>query len=110
MKTKVVLLSIIVILLGTLAISQDRSTGIQPARLEAMRNVGLETSKSGMAAVLPREWGRLISVQKLDGNGYVLFLQNDAGEIYLVRLVQRGDYLYLDSYDQGGVALVIKRS
>ena len=110
MKTKFVLLSIVVILLGTIAISQDRSTGIQPARLDNMRNVGLETSKSGLSAVLPRDWGRLVSVQRIDGNAYVLFLQNDAGESYLVRLVQRGDYLYLDSYDQGGVALVIKRS
>jgi hypothetical protein len=110
MKTKIALLSIIVVLAGTLAISQDRSTAIQPARLEVLRNVGLESSKSGLPAALPHEWGKLVSVQRLEGNGYLLFLQNDAGEIYLVRLIQRGDYLYLDSYDQGGVTLVIKRS
>ncbi len=40
---------------------------------------------------------------------YTLFLQSTSGEIYVVQPLQSGDYLYLDTYDEGGVASVIQR-
>lgn len=83
---------------------------VRPANVEVMRNMGLDAAKSGLPVYLPREWGRLVSVQKSDGAGYFLFLENEDGQIYIVRLNQRGQYLYLDTYDQGGVALVIGRN
>src|SRR5262245_39944867 len=110
-KTRLALVSMLsLFLLVAAASSQDRQAGVQPAKLEAMQNAGLDLSKSGFPATLPREWGRLVSVQKTDNSGYTLFLQNDRDEIYLVRLLQRGQYLFLDTYDQGGVALVIRRT
>src|SRR5215475_7709050 len=108
MKKKLALLPVFIALIGTLAVSQDRSAAVQPAKLEPVRNIGLDQSRSGLQTVLPKEWGRLVDVQRLDGNAYMMFLQNDAGEIYLVRLINQANYLYLDTYDQGGVALVIK--
>jgi hypothetical protein len=48
---------------------------VQP-RLDAMRNVGLDTAKSGFPASLPREWGRLVNVQKIDATNYSMFLEN----------------------------------
>jgi len=74
-----------------------------------MRNQGLNTSRSGFPVLLPREWGRLVSVQKMDATNYSMFLQNDAGEIYIVNLIQRGQYFDLNTYDNGGTALVIRR-
>jgi hypothetical protein len=50
-----------------------------------------------------------VSVQKTDAMDYSMFLQNDAGEIYIVNLIQRGQYFYLTTYDYGVPALVIKR-
>ena len=111
MRLKLVfLLALILTALVPQSSSQNRlDASAQPGRVEAMRNQGLDTSRSGFPVVLPREWGRLISVQKTDAVDYTMFLQNDAGEIYLVNLIQRGKYLYLDTYDNGGTALVIKR-
>jgi hypothetical protein len=74
-----------------------------------MRNQGLDVARSGLPVSLPREWGRLVSVQKIDNTDYSMFLENDAGEIYIVNLIQRGPYFYLNTYDNAGVALVIRR-
>jgi hypothetical protein len=52
--------------------------------------------------------GPPVSIQKTDAVDYAMFLENDAGEIYIVNLIQRGKYFYLNTYDNG-VALVIKR-
>jgi hypothetical protein len=109
-KQMAIILTLLIVLIGTASASQNRSTPVTPAKLEAMRNLGLETSKSGFPVTLPRAWGRLISVQRSDPDAYTLFLENNGGEIFLVRLIQRGNYLYLDTYDQGGVALVIGRN
>lgn len=104
----------LMLLLGFLpfrSVSQDQpKTAVRPAHLEAMRNMGVNTAQSGFPAYLPREWGSLVTVQKTEDANYVLFLQSENGEIYLVRLIQRGEYLYLDTYDRGGVALVIRRN
>jgi len=90
--------------------SQNRAASyVQPHKLEVMRNLELESDKSDFPVALPREWGRLVSIQKLDATDYSLFLENDAGEIYVVNLIQRGRYFYLNTYDNGGTALVIKR-
>jgi hypothetical protein len=110
MKTNLLLAGILLLLFGASSASQDRTKQVGPARLETMRNLGLDTAKSGFPVALPQEWGRLTAVEETDPMGYSLFLQNDSGEIYIVRLIQRGQYLYLDTYDQGGVALVIRRS
>jgi hypothetical protein len=74
-----------------------------------MQNVELEESVSHRPAYIPMEWGRLVSVQRLDATNVELFLQAENGDIFLVRLAQRGAYLYMDTSDKGGVALVIKR-
>ena len=104
----------IMLLVGLLpfrpAVSQgQQQSKVKPAKLESLQNMGVNRSESGQPAFLPREWGRLVSVQQIEGDRYVLFLQGDDGAIYLVRLLQQGQYLYLDTYDQGGVALVIRR-
>ncbi len=39
----------------------------------------------------------------------MLFLQAENGDIFPVWFTQRGNYLYLDTSDRGGVAAVIKR-
>jgi len=111
MRLKVVfLLALILTALVTQSSSQNRpDVSAQPPRVEVMRNQGLDASRSGFPVSLPREWGRLISVQKTDAVDYSMFLQNDAGEIYIVNLIQRGQYFYLNTYDYGGTALVIKR-
>ncbi|MCZ2074457.1 MAG: hypothetical protein HUU41_00200 [Bryobacteraceae bacterium] len=103
----------VILLVGLLpfrpAVSQQQQSKVKPAKLEFLQNMGVNRSESGRPAFLPREWGRLVSVQQIEGDRYVLFLQGDDGAIYLVRLLQQGQYLYLDTYDQGGVALVIRR-
>jgi hypothetical protein len=74
-----------------------------------MRNITLDAARSGIPASLPREWGRLVNVQKIDDTNYSLFLTNDGGEIYIVNLIQRGQYFHLNTYANGGAALVIRR-
>jgi hypothetical protein len=113
MKQKLTL-SMTLLLFGLFAFrssSQDpQQQTARPAKLEAMQNMGVSASDSGLPVSLPAEWGRLITVQRIDGDRIVMFLENGKGEIYLVRLLQRGQYLYLDTYDHGGVALVIRRN
>ena|SRR5688572_30460074 len=110
MKLKLALVAIFVLIPAvTYSALQIRTQSVQPPRIEAMRNLGLDSARSGIPVSLPREWGRLVSVQPMDGAGYAMFLQNDGGEIYVVNLIQRGQYLYLNTYDAGGTALVINR-
>lgn len=82
---------------------------VRPARVEPMQNLEVEAARSRRPAYLPPEWGRLVAVEKTGNVNYTLFLAADNGEIYVVRLIQSGDYLYLDTYDNGGVALVLQR-
>ena len=111
MKTKLGISLIVVLGLAPLFVSRGQQTGaVKPALLEPMQNMGVNASESGRPAYLPAEWGKLVSVQRLENDRLVMFLQSDSGEIYVVRLVQRGQYLNLDTYDQGGVALVIRRN
>ena len=84
-------------------------TPVQPARVVRMRNFDLDASSSNRPTYLPREWGRLVSVQPMPTGNVWLFLQNDDGAIYVVLLVQRGNYLYLDTTDRGGTVLVVPR-
>ncbi len=88
----------------------QRERSVRPAKVEQMQNLELEASTSSRPVYIPREWGRLVSVQKTDALSYALFLQDEDGRIFVVRLAQRGGYLYLDTSDQGGVATVIKRT
>jgi len=112
MRIKLVcLFALVLIAFVTRSRSQNRPEAFaQPLKLEVMRNQGLDAGKSGFPVFLPREWGRLVSVQKTDALNYSMFLENDAGEIYIVNLIQRGQYFYLNTYDHAGAALVIKRS
>lgn len=89
---------------------QAPQAAVAPARLEPMQNLEMDASRSGRPASIPKEWGRLVSVQRTSDRHYALFLESEGGDIYVVRLLQRGEYLYLDTYDQGGVALVIRRT
>jgi hypothetical protein len=97
----------IVVAPRTAAPQQVRSA--RPAVVERMQNLELSANSSRRPAYLPPEWGRLVSVQRLNDAKLELFLQAENGEIYLVRLTQQGGYLYLDTTDQGGVALVLSR-
>jgi len=74
-----------------------------------MENLEAQAANSRRPVYLPAEWGRLVGVEKTAANHYTLFLQADSGEIYLVGLIQSGKYLFLDTYDDGGTALVIRR-
>lgn len=89
--------------------TRAQSSAVRPAKVVPMQNFEVEASRSGRPAFLPREWGRLVSVQRLDEAHLMLILQADGGEIYFVRMIQRGGYLYLDTVDQGGVASVLRR-
>jgi len=82
---------------------------VRPETVERMQNLELNASSSRRPAYLPPEWGKLVSVQRLNDSKMQLFLQAENGEIYFVRLTQQGEYLYLDTTDQGGVALVLRR-
>lgn len=105
------LLALAAVLLPLRSSSQERQrTAVRPARLEPMQNTGILAGESGKPVYIPAEWGKLVSVQRVTGDRLMLFLQADNGEIYLVRMVQTGQYFYLDTQDQGGVALVIRRS
>jgi hypothetical protein len=100
-------LAVVVARPGILA--QDSSESVRPARVVPMKNLETETSKSGRPAKIPREWGRLVSVQALSGRRVALFFENDAGEIFVVRLAELQGYYYLDTADQGGVVTVLRR-
>ena len=108
------LLSFFTVAIATLAfwpssLATQQVTAVRPAKVAQMQNLELEESLSHRPAYIPSEWGRLVSVQRLNETNVELFLQAENGEIFLVRLAQRGEYLYMDTSDKGGVALVIKR-
>lgn len=89
--------------------TQVQVPSVRPEKVERMQNLELSASSSRRPAYLPPEWGKLVSVQRLNESKVQLFLQAESGDIYFVRLTQQGEYLYLDTTDQGGVALVLRR-
>jgi hypothetical protein len=104
------ILAFVTIVLWPIAGSTQRVISVRPAALERMQNLELSASSSHRPAYIPPEWGKLVSVQRLNDTKLQLFLQAESGDIYFVRLTQQGEYLYLDTSDQGGVALVLRRS
>ena len=82
---------------------------IRPTKVVPIENFEVDADKSYRPAYIPREWGRLVSVQRIDASTYVLFLQTQDGDIFLVRLALRGGYLYLDTSEQGGIVTAIRR-
>ena len=107
-------LAAVLVTLGVLAGTQlpgaaQSDQAARTARLETLRVLGVDAADSRLPAYVPAEWGRLVTVEKTGPNNYTLFLQADSGEIFLVQLIQNGNYLFLDRYDKGGVALVLKR-
>jgi hypothetical protein len=102
-------LALLTIPLWPTTLSTQELGSVRPSTVARMQNLQLETSLSHRPAYIPAEWGRLVSVERLDELKVQLFLQADNGDIYLVRLTQHGEYFYLDTSDKGGVALVIKR-
>lgn len=108
--TRLLPMLLMVLLLVPSTSPQTQSTSsASPAKLVRVPNFETEASRSNRPAYLPREWGRLVSVQRLDEAHLMLILQADGGEIYFVRMIQRGGYFYLDTVDQGGVASVLRR-
>lgn len=95
--------------IGARVSAQREPPSVRPAYLERMQNMGVKADESGRPAYLPPEWGYLVAVERTGANTFTLFLQSTDGPIYVVRLLQNGDYLYLDTYDKGGVALVLTR-
>jgi hypothetical protein len=102
-------LALVAIGLWPASVSTQQAGAIRPSTVTRMQNLELNESSSRRPAYIPAEWGKLVSVQRLDELRVQLFLQADNGEIYLVRLTQQGEYFYLDTSDKGGVVLVIKR-
>jgi hypothetical protein len=103
------ILAFIAIGLWPASVSTQQTGGIRPSTLTPMQNLELNASSSHRSVYIPAEWGKLVSVQRLNELKVQLFLQADNGEIYLVRLTQQGEYFYLDTSDKGGVVLEIKR-
>jgi hypothetical protein len=89
--------------------AESQGAAVRPARVAQIKNFDLEAARSNRPAYVPREWGKLVSVERLDEQHFALFFQPDTGELILVRMVQRGGYLYLDTRDEGGVATVLRR-
>ncbi len=90
-------------------VSTQQVPGVRPSTVARMQNLELEANLSHRASYIPAEWGKLVSVQRLNELKVQLFLQAENGDTYLVRLTQQGEYFYLDPSDKGGVALVIRR-
>jgi len=101
--------AIVAIALWPISGSTQQVNSVRPATVEKMQNLELSASASRRPAYLPPEWGKLVSVQRLSNSKIELFLQAESGDIYFVGLTQQGEYLYLDTMDQGGVALVLGR-
>ena len=102
-------LAFVTIALWPTTVSTQQVSGVRPSTVARMQNLELDASSSHRPAYIPAEWGKLVSVQRLDELKIQLFLQAENGDIYLVRLSQQGEYFYLDTSDKGGVALVIRR-
>jgi hypothetical protein len=103
------ILAVLTIALWPTAVSTQQVNGVRPSTVARIQNLELEASSSHRPAYIPAEWGKLVSVQRLDELKVQLFLQAENGDIYLVRLTQQGEYFYLDTSDKGGVVLVIRR-
>src|ERR1700736_6527645 len=103
------ILAFVTIVLWPTAVSTQQGNGVRPSTVARMQNLELDASSSHRPAYIPAEWGKLVSVQRLDELKVQLFLQAENGDIYLVRLSQQGEYFYLDTSDKGGVVLVIRR-
>ena len=104
------LLLLVAVVLPSVVSTQDSSgQAIWPARVAQIGNLELDTARSNRRSYLPAEWGRLVSVQPAGEGNFWLFLEAPNGSIYVVRMRQRGTYLYLDTSDQGGVTLMIPR-
>lgn len=88
---------------------QGEPQPVRPARVERMQNLEVTVTNSYRPAYLPREWGRLVAVERVDNTSVMLFFEGAKGEIYLVRLAQRGGYLFLDTADRGGLVTVLPR-
>jgi hypothetical protein len=86
-----------------------RKDPVTVAQVERARNLTLDAALSHRPAYIPREFGRLVSVHQLDRQHYMMFFEAANGDITMVRLLQQGNYLFLDTYDQGGVATVLTR-
>lgn len=99
----------VTIALWPTTVSTQQVSGVRPSTVAQMQNLELDADSSHRPAYIPAEWGKLVSVQRLDKLKVQLFLQAENGDIYLVRLTQQGEYFYLDTSDKGGVALVIRR-
>lgn len=97
------------LLASRLSLEAHPEGAVRPSRVERLTNLEVSATNSNQLAYLPQEWGRLVAVQRLDALSHMLFLQAENGDIFPVRLTQRGNYLYLDTSDRGGVATVIKR-
>lgn len=102
-------LAFVTITLWPTTVSTQQVSGVRPSTVARMQNLELDASSSYRPAYIPAEWGKLVSVQRLDDLKVQLFLQGENGDIYLVRLTQQGQYFYLDTSDNGGVTLVIRR-
>ena len=101
--------AVVTMALWPIAGSTQQVNSVRPAALERMQNLELNASSSRRPAYLPPEWGKLVSVQRLNDSKLQLILQAENGDIYFVRLTQQGEYLYLDTADEGGVTLVLRR-
>ncbi|MBI4467133.1 MAG: hypothetical protein HY656_06895 [Acidobacteria bacterium] len=88
---------------------QEGPQPVRPARVERMQNLEVAITASFRPSYLPREWGRLVDVERMDNASVMLFLEGAKGEIYLVRLAQHGGYLFLDTADRGGLVTVLPR-
>jgi len=110
MLLSVPILAFAAIALWPTAGSTQQVISVRPASVERIQNLELNASSSRRPAYLPPEYGRLVSVERLNDSKLQLFLQSESGDIYFVRLTQQGEYLYLDTTDKGGVALVLRRS
>jgi hypothetical protein len=102
-------LALAIIALWPTTTSTQQVSGVRPSTVARMQNLEIAASLSHRPAYIPAEWGKLVSVQRLNELKVQLFLQAENGDIYLVRLTQEGEYLYLDTSDKGGVTLVIRR-
>jgi hypothetical protein len=103
------ILVFVAVTLWPITVATQQVSGVRPSTVARMQNLELDASASHRPAYIPAEWGKLVSVQRLDELTVQLFLQAENGDIYLVRLAQQGQYFYLDTADKGGVVLVIKR-
>jgi len=107
--TATVPLLVAVLLPSVVSTQESSGQAIRPARVAQIENLELDAARSNRPTYLPAEWGRLVSVQSAGEGNFWLFLEAANGSIYVVRMRQRGAYLYLDTSDQGGVTLMISR-